>query len=243
MGYLPSELKTTFNVIREKKMLFVVLTFGLVAASLLVNVVVLSIVTGHLPSSFFINDGRFALQAKLDDPVDQFLEEVFPLYNYPLVLIMFPRQFIITNEFGVKENVLLAQPLFLNVHYFADFTPFALLISAYAVLTRHYFSSISAGARGKVKGTRSGTAAGVTSAVTPSVSSGATTALTAFAAGVCCGGFAIESSIYVLGLTISAAGFVLLSRLFMLVMAGFLIFGIFRTSKKINTYCGFVPTR
>ncbi|MBI2648753.1 MAG: hypothetical protein HYW93_03755, partial [Thaumarchaeota archaeon] len=202
LRYLPGPIGLIRNVMGEKRRLFLLLTGGLMAASLLTNVAILSVVTGSLPTAFLVNNGSFALQADLDDPLDRFLEQVFPYYNYPFALIMFPRHFLISDEFGFKQDVLLAQPLFLNIHYFADFAPFALLISAYMVLTRYYFSVSKAGIGGRVGGRRSGVAAGTGALAAPSASSGASTALTALAAGVCCGGFAVESSIYILGLTI-----------------------------------------
>lgn len=214
-----------------------VLTFALIGASLLINILVLSAVTGSLPSYFMLNDGTLGLQARLDDPVDQFLEQVFPLYSQPFAAIMFPRGATFTNELGYRENVIVSQPLFLNIHYFADFAPFALLISAYTVLTRYYFSGLRRDQGSKVRGSKGGMATGVSSAVAPSMGSGTSTAMTALASGVCCGSFAVESSIYVLGLAIGATGFVYLSRVFLAVMAGFLILGIYRTSRKINTYC------
>ncbi|MBI4258046.1 MAG: hypothetical protein HY619_03745 [Thaumarchaeota archaeon] len=237
MPSILSELKTAFSVMRSKSRLFLVLIFALIGASLLINILVLSAVTGRLPAYLMLNDGTLGLQASLDDPVDQFLEEAFPLYNQPFAAIMFPREFTLIDEFGYKENVIVSQPLFLNIHYFADFTPFAVLISSYTVLTRYYFSRSTAGPASKTSGKKAGTIVGGLSTAAPSVGSGTGTAMTALAAGVCCGSFAVESSIYVLGFAIGATGFIFLSRIFLAVMAGFLILGIFRTSRKINSKC------
>lgn len=238
-----SDLATILGVIKSKKRLFFVLTFALIGASLLINILVLSAVTGRLPSSFLLNDGTLALQARLDDPVDQWLEQALPFYNYPFAAIMFPRWFTFTNELGYKESGIVSQPLFLNIHYFADFAPFALLISSYTVLTRYYFSGLRGSPVSKTKGSKGGVAMSGFSAAAPSVGSGTSTAMTALAAGVCCGSFAVESSVYILGFVIGATGFIFLSRIFLSVMAVFLIVGILRTSRKINTYCAYPRTR
>ncbi|MCS4538730.1 MAG: hypothetical protein HYY67_07735 [Thaumarchaeota archaeon] len=231
-----SELRTILSVIRSKSRMFLALTLALLGASLLINVMVLSVVTGSPPSYLMLNDGTLGLQARLDDPLDQFLEQVFPFYNQPFAAIMFPRQFAFIDELGNKESDIINQPLFLNIHYFGDFAPFALLISSYTVLTRYYFSRSRADPISGING-KGGTIAGGLSAVSPSVGSGATTAMTALSAGVCCGSFALENSVFVFGFAVGAAGFIFLSRIFLAVMAGFLILGIFRTSKRINSKC------
>jgi hypothetical protein len=216
--------------------MFLALTLALLGASLLINVMVLSVVTGSLPSYLMLNDGTLGLQARLDDPLDQFLEQVFPFYNQPFAAIMFPRQFAFIDELGNKESDIINQPLFLNIHYFGDFAPFALLISSYTVLTRYYFSRSRADPISGMN-EKGGMMAGGLSSAAPSVGSGATTAMTALSAGVCCGSYALENSVYVFGFALGAAGFIFLSRVFLAVMAGFLILGIFRTSRKINGKC------
>lgn len=236
MKVLLRDVGTVLSVLAVKKRVFIGVTVSLIVASLIINVAVLSAVTGKLPSAMLLNDGSFRLQADIDDHVDRFLEAVFPLYNYPLALVMFPREFVITNELGLKENVIASQPLFVTLHYFADFAPFAVLISAYTILSRYYFSN-----RGhsiaRRKASKKGLMVGAGASASPSVGSGATTALTALAGGICCGAFAVETSFYVLGFAIGAAGLVFISRIFLLLMGGFLVLGIFRTARKINTSC------
>lgn len=216
----------------------VVLTLGFISASLLANILVLSVVMGMPPSAIVINDGTMleVRSSALEDPVDGFLENVIPKWNYPYFWFAWEQTLIVPSPDDPYTLMPLTRtiPFYMTPHYFADFAPIAILLSTYLVLSRYYFKNYSGAIK---RSQKRGLVATLSSIGAPSGSAGATTALTSVAAMACCGAFAIETSVTVIGIAISAAGFVLLSRVFLLVMGALLLVGILRTASKISTSC------
>ncbi len=213
------------------------LVVAIVVASLVANVVVLSVALGKLPNGIVPNDGSMlkVRSSPLEDPIDEFLDSTFPVWNYPLLWVAWEQRIVAPVPDDPYTLMVFTSivPFYLTLHYFADVVPIAVLLSTYIVLSRHFLKNY-----GTVKRTQKrGLIAGASSVAAPSGSAGATTALTSVAATACCGAFAIENTVTIMGIALGAAGFVLLSRVFLLVMGILLLIGIQRSAKRIFAKC------
>lgn len=231
---LANDIKTVLSTVFSKKTTVLILIAGLTGVSIAVNLGLLYVNTGKPPGAIVLNDGvfqRFESRA-LDDPNDPFHQileatSTLPYFNYPILWFEFDRKVQVSDENGIVTENLPAR-FYLTPHYFADFAPVAVLLSTYMVVSREW----------KKNGTGRKRYLGATAAMAaPSGSATASTALTSLAAGACCGAFAVESSVYILGFAIGATGIILASRVLLVLVGLLMVVGIMRTARKLNSSC------
>lgn len=231
---LKDDLRTILVTASSKKTVAFMLIAGMTGASIATNLVVLYASTGNPPSAVVLNDGVFQrLESRaLDDPLDEFVGNVIPYFNYPILWFEFDRKVQVSDENGIVTENLPAR-FYLTPHFFADFAPISVLLSTYMIMSREW-------TRGRVGGKRfrgKGSLAASVATAAPSGSATASTVLTSLAAGACCGAFAVESSVYILGFAIGATGIILASRTLLVLIGLVMVIGIIRTAGKLNASC------
>ncbi len=250
------DIKIVLATLFSNKSVALMLIAGLTGVSIATNLVVLYASTGNPPNAIVLNDGVFQrLESRalddpaLTDPFHEFAEATIPYFNYPILWFEFNRKVQVSDENGVVTENLPAR-FYLTPHYFFDFMPISLLLSVYLVISREW-SKGRTGIKEDVSTTkghlssithrawfgRKRYAGAAATIAAPSGSATASTALTSLAAGACCGAFAVESSVYILGFAIGAAGIILVSRTLLLLVGFLMVVGIMRTARKLNSSC------
>lgn len=231
---LPSDMKVALTVMASKKLQACAVFLGLVALTLLVGLLVMWIVTGNLPTVAVNTDywglAVQRLMAATAGALPATLLETIRVYlDYPAIWFTFERIGFQEQVRTLAMDTTTAFPV-INVRYFLENAPIALLLALYLVLSRH-----------QTKETRSAQLRGVSQVVSISIPGSSGAMASALAPMACCGGAAVQSAAYAVGFMATAPIVLLLSKLAAAGVGVLLVVGIAWTARKINASNTCVP--
>lgn len=224
---LPSDMKVALTVMASKKLQACAVFLGLVALTLLVGLLVMWIVTGNLPTMAVNTDywglAVQRLMAATAGELPTTLLETIRIYlDYPAIWFTFERIGFEEQVRTLAMETTTAFPV-INVRYFLENAPIALLLALYLLLSRHQTIE-----------TRSAQLRGVSQVVSISIPASSGTMASALAPMACCGGAAVQSAAYAVGFMATAPVVTIFSRLATLGVSVLLLIGIAWTARKIS---------
>lgn len=227
---LPRDMKTAVDIIASKKLEMCVILLGVLFLTVLVNLLVMWVATGNLPSVAVNTDywglafQRFAA-AIPGDLRAKILGTILIYWDYPAIWFTFERIGFEEQVHTLAMDTTAVFPV-INIRYVVGITPIALLLTFYVVLSRH---------RARVM--RSVQKQKTTQIVSISLPSGSSALGSALAPMACCGGTAVQSVASVMGFAATAPAAILFSKVSVIGVAALLVIGIARTARKINSAC------
>ena len=227
---LPRDMKTAVEIIASKKLEMCLILLGVLFLTVLVNLLVMWVATGNLPSVAVNTDywglafQRFAAVTPGDLPA-KLLETILIYWDYPAIWFTFSRISFAEQARTLAMDTTTVFPV-INIRYLVGITPIALLLTFYMVLSRH-----------RARGMRSVQKRKVTQIASITLPGGSSALGSALAPMACCGGTAVQSVASVMGFAATAPAAILFSRLSVIGVVVLLVIGIARTARKINSAC------
>ncbi len=227
---LRRDMTVAIKLITSKKLQACVTLLGLMSLTVLVNLLVMWAATGSLPSLTVNTEywglafQRVATATPGDLPATLF-DTMLIYWDYPAIWFTFERVSFAEQARTLVMDTTVGFPV-INIRYLVSITPIALLLTIYMILSRH-----------RAMGMRAGQTQKSTQIVSISVPSGSSALGSALVPMACCGGTAVQSVASVMGFVATAPAAILFSRLSVIGVTVWLVIGIARTARKLNSAC------